>query len=70
MSLLVVLALVLAYVVVVAFALALVRGAKRADEDAEREHRALRRQMRKSRAHLQVVSDDDPERDIPSRRAG
>ncbi len=70
MSLQVALALVLVYVLVVAFALALVRGAKRADGAAEREHRALKRQMRKAGAHLRVVEDDDPDRDIPSRRAG
>lgn len=70
MSLQVVLLLLFAYVVVAAFVLALLHGAKRADEAAERELRALKRQMRRAGAHLRIVRDDDPDRDFPSRRAG
>ena len=70
MSLQLVLALVLGYVVVVAFTLALLRSAKRADEDAQREYRRLRRHTRKARKHLRAVEDNDPDHDIPSRRAG
>ena len=71
MSLQLVLALVLGYVIFVAFVIALLKAAKRGDEAAAREYRALvRRQRRKARAPLKAVSEDDPERKIPTRRAG
>ena len=71
MSLQLVLALVLGYVIFVAFVIMLLKAAKHGDEAAEREYRALvRRQRRRARAPLKAVSGDDPERKIPTRRAG
>jgi hypothetical protein len=68
MSLLVVAAAVLVYLIIVVFVLALLVSAKRADEVAEREHRARMRSTSSARAPQGPATEDDPGGEIAARR--
>ena len=67
MSLLVVAAVVVAYLIIVVLVLSLLMAAKRGDEAAEREHRALARSMRR-RVRVARLAEDDREKELAERR--
>jgi hypothetical protein len=68
MDLVLVAAAVLGYLIFVAFVLTLLVAAKRADEASEREHRVLKRAMRRARVPRQSATEDDPDGGIAVRR--
>lgn len=71
MNLLVVAVIVIGYLVVVAFVLALLMASKRADEAAEREQRAFARSQRARASYPSPGEPDDGTRERPVRsRAG